>query len=291
MANLELDNRELVADWIETTALARGRSISRGALEVAGLSDAGISESQIAGAVMQMKQRAKLLGDSYPIDVDGLVVRPKIDLRNNTYSALLQLSPGSPVRQLLHSQPNDDMSVLLERLSVDAMMALLGSDSCALRFGHPSDIGRPERFHQAIEWLAEKMGIEAGSGFKDPRRKDGGVDVVAWRPFPDGRSGFPLYLVQCTMQRQLFSKARDIDLRLWSGWLRFDVDPMTVLAVPGTISKGEEWDEIAVRSMILDRIRLTGLLPDPEVLKESITANWMEKNYNKLAELLSGATQ
>jgi hypothetical protein len=35
---------------------------------------------------------------------------------------------------------------------------------------------------------------------------------------------------------------------------------MTVLAVPGTIPKSEIWNEIALRCMILDRIRLAGLV-------------------------------
>ena len=289
MANLDLDNSELIADWIESTVLTRGRPISRGALENAGMSDAGIPEEQIAGAVLRMKKRAEVLGAAYPIEIDQVSFRPASGKRENTYSVLLQLSPGSPVRQLIHSRPNDFMSILLETLAVDAMTSLLGPDSRALRFGYPSDVGRPEQFHQAIGWLADQMGIESGAGYKPPRRKDGGVDVVAWRPFRDRRSGFPIYLVQCTMQRELFSKARDIDLRLWAGWLRFDVDPMTVLAVPGTISPGVDWDELAVRSLVLDRIRLSGLTPENPMLNDSSAKEWVNSNYATLKDLLSGA--
>lgn len=87
------------------------------------------------------------------------------------------------------------------------------------------------------------------------------MDVVGWRPFPDGRSGFPVLLVQCTLQREILSKAADVDVRYWSGWLILDAEPLTALAVPQTISPGVVWDEIAVRCLILDRIRLAGLLP------------------------------
>ena len=92
------------------------------------------------------------------------------------------------------------------------------------------------------------------------RRKDGGVDIVAWRPFPDGRSGFPVVLVQCTLQQEILSKAADVDVRNWAGWLTLDTDPMIALAVPGTIPSDETWNEIAARSLILERVRLVGLI-------------------------------
>jgi len=135
-------------------------------------------------------------------------------------------------------------------------LVYLGLNSNALAFGWPSKLGRPQEFHKAIEWLAAKMGVEPGSAFRSPRRKDGGVDVVAWKGFADKRSGFPIYLVQCTLQRDFLSKSRDIDLRLWAGWLEMDRDPFVILAVPKTISPGELWNEISANAIVMDRIRL-----------------------------------
>ncbi|MGI8792305.1 MAG: hypothetical protein ACR2H3_03890, partial [Acidimicrobiales bacterium] len=176
------------------------------------------------------------------------------------YSALLLLTSGGPARQLLNPAPTAEMAEVFEDLVVAASAALLGPGANAVRFGWPSKIGRPPEFYGAIEWLAGRMGIKPGSAYRPPRRKDGGVDVVAWHPFPDGRSGFPVMLVQCTLQGEVITKASDVDTRYWAGWLTLDNEPATALAIPQTIPAGVIWDEVAVRTLILERIRIAGLL-------------------------------
>jgi hypothetical protein len=179
--------------------------------------------------------------------------------------------------------------IAFERLGAKAMEGLLGEPASAVRFGWPSDEGRPPEFNLAIKWLAERMGIAPGAGYRPPRRKDGGVDVVAWRPFPDRRSGFPVFLVQCTLQERIQDKALDIDTRIWSSWLTLDSEPSTVLAVPGTISSPEVWNEIALRCLVLDRIRLCGLLATVEVDSVAGCSEVVSRSIEALAEELEGA--
>jgi hypothetical protein len=177
---------------------------------------------------------------------------------------------------------------LFEEFVALILTEYLGSNSHALAFGWPSKLGRPQEFNLAIEWLAAKMGIEPGSAFRPPRRKDGGVDVVAWKNFGDKRSGFPIYLVQCTLQRDFLPKSRDIDLRLWAGWLEMDRDPLAVLAVPKTISPGELWNEISANAIVLDRIRLSeycnfNISSEIESYLEKILNKWRIEGENHLA--------
>lgn len=260
MADLDLSNREEYADWIETTVLARGSHLGLDLIIASGADDCGLGEAQVSLGLKTMRQRESWLGESYPFHVGDVAVQPRPGAENSVYACLLMLSPNSPARQLMFRSPTNEMAVTFEKLVAAASKKLLGDGSSAVRFGWPSDEGRPQNFHSAIEWLAQKMGISAGSAFRPPLRKDGGVDVVAWRPFPDAKSGFPVVLVQCTLQSDFVPKARDIDVRNWSGWLTLDIDPLTVLAIPGTIAKREDWDEIALRSLILDRVRIAGLL-------------------------------
>jgi hypothetical protein len=42
--------------------------------------------------------------------------------------------------------------------------------------------------------------------------------------------------------------------------LNLDADPVSVLAVPTTISAGEEWNEISSRVVVLERTRICELL-------------------------------
>ena len=153
------------------------------------------------------------------------------------------------------------MGELLEEITEAALAHFWGQGGSALSFGYPSKHGRPEAFDQAVVWLAGKIGLEAGRGYRPPRRKDGGVDVVAWRQFADRRPGFPVALAQCTIQAETFTKTTDIDLRLWASWLAMDSDPLSLLVIPGTIrSAGPDWRQLATVVMVIYRIRLMDLI-------------------------------
>ncbi len=289
MPDIEVENREQVADWVETTLIARNGPIGIDALAECARQDCAIDDAKLSTGLQVMRRRARLLGTTYPFELTKIAVRPQFAATSSIYTALLLLSPGAPLRQLTGSKPTNDMAVLFERITVDATKALLGSSSDAVRFGWPSDQGRPERFSEAIEWLAKRMGVESGSAFRPPKRKDGGVDVVAWRSFPDGRKGFPVSLVQCTLQKDIVPKSRDIDLRIWSGWLTLVVDPITILAIPGTINSNEDWDEIAVRSLILDRIRIADLLSGHALVNYEWGESFTRGAMDQISEQLAGA--
>jgi hypothetical protein len=251
---------ELIADWIELNSLSQTdnatgfdklRAVTSEALE--------LPPERIDVALNVIKRRFELLQSEYPFEVKsvGMVRRP--DWNALPYTFLLRISSGVDHPFSLSSEENSDRIESFENLVVIAVQNLLGAGSKALRFGFPSE-DRPAEFPKAIEWLSNRMGIKPGQAYRPPRRKDGGVDVVAWRPFKDRRNGFPVYLVQVTCERNYSHKVLDIDLRLWSGWLNLDVDPVSVLAVPTSISHGEEWNEISSRVVVIERLRLCELL-------------------------------
>ncbi len=136
---------------------------------------------------------------------------------------------------------------------------LHGDFGKARSFAFPSPIGRPREFPAAVRWLADEMGLRVGSAYRPPLRKDGGVDVVVWRPFPGAHSGFPVTLLQCTVGAELRRKARDIDVRMWSGWLALDIEPATALAFPFVLSDATAWNELSRTTTVLDRGRLATL--------------------------------
>lgn len=267
MPELQVQGSEQLADWVETGLLTRGaQQLGLDALHSLAEAEIATGPAAIGSALGVMRRRQQLLGDEYPFEVNPVAVRGRPGAESLAYSALLLLSPGSPARQLLHPHPTEKMAEVFENITALAASRLLGSGAQAVRFGWPSRIGRPPEFYDAIGWLASRMGINAGNAYRPPRRKDGGVDVVAWRPFPDRRSGFPVMLVQCTVQGDILAKAADIDVRYWAGWLTLDSEPLTALAIPHTIPSGVIWDEIAVRTLILERVRISGLVEhEPDV--------------------------
>jgi hypothetical protein len=286
--DLDVSGRDHYADWLETTLLVRRGHLGLDAVQKYAQFDCGISAAEVSLGLKTMATRSRFLGDAYPFRVTDIAVQVRLESLRSTYCLLLLLTPGSPARQLVARSPTPDMAILFERVVVAAMKELLGPRSNALRFGWPSDEGRPQDFFSAIEWLANRMGITPGNAYRPPLRKDGGVDVVAWRPFPDGRSGFPVALVQCTLQGEVISKSKDIDLRNWAGWLTLDIDPTMALAVPGTISK-RDWTEIALRALVLDRIRLAGLTMSLDIDSLPGALDFFEEMSSSLAEHLEGA--
>lgn len=217
-----------------------------------------------------MIQRQKILGVNYPFQLTEVSVQRIRKMHESWYASLLALSPKTLMRTKMSPKDIAACAELFEKISTIAVRQLLGFDAKALRFAWPSDCGRPVEFPDAINWLAEKMGLCVG-GYLPPRRKDGGVDIVGWQNFGDRRTGFPILLGQCTVQEDFLSKTLDIDLKNWGQWLKTQRDPMTALLLPSIIpGRGEDWNEIAQKHIVLDRIRLSRLLSQSSSSTQSI---------------------
>lgn len=280
---MTIRGRERIADWIETALIVRGpRPLGLDPLNGYFEAQHGLEVQMLSTGVREMSRRAGLLGDRYPFAVNEFAVRYQPTSATSTYVAAALTAPGNPVREYIGAAPDESMPVIFENLVTAALPRIWGDSGHALRFGWPSEIGRPPEFDLAIRWLAKKVGVGIGHGYRQPRRKDGGVDVVAWRRFPDGRSGFPLLLVQCTLQENLLAKGMDVDTRLWGSWLAMDVDPTTALATPTVLTPGTVWDELALKYMVLDRIRIVGLA-DP-IVTDELTQNWVAGIVEKLRD-------
>jgi hypothetical protein len=264
VVDLEVGTIELLADWLETSLLisASGHFALDRVLTLVD-EELNIAPERTSMAVGVMEKRADALADLYPFEVmHGLAIMRRREAKlQNAYATLLFLTPASIARQAVPGLSTTDMGELLEEIAEQALANLWGQGGDAVRFGYPSRYGRPQDFNQAVEWLAKRIGIEPGRGYRPPRRKDGGVDVVAWRRFVDKRPGFPVALAQCTIQEEAFTKTTDIDTRLWATWLAMDSDPMSLLVLPGTVRRaGPEWSQLTSVVTVVERLRLAELL-------------------------------
>lgn len=244
------------ADFLEMLVLATGnRAISQHQIVSSMPSDWIVDDFRLSVALKEMKRRQLILGARYPFSVeDGFVVHHS---RGDRYKLLLVLSyatllKGDAAGGTLQAAEMFEASV--ER----SLSTFLGSNTQVVNFGWPSRSGRPPEFPAAVAWLAGKMGIDVGSAYRSPKRKDGGVDLILWKDFQDKRIGLPVVLCQVTIQRDFVPKSRDIDRRIWSGWLAMDTDPMVALCVPFVLDNNEDWFEVARNALPLDRLRLCG---------------------------------
>lgn len=230
-------------------------------------------ELAISYALSEMRGRSATLGEKYPFDVGKQYVAYKGVV--NSYLMLLVMSCAPWLETNTHERKMGDVAKPFEHVVEEAVSTFFGDRTQTVNFGWPSETGRPQEFPRAIGWLAEKIGIRTGVGYRQPRRRDGGVDIVTWRSFGDGKPGVPILLVQVTVQTDFIAKSRDIDRRMWASWLAMDMEPLVALAVPHIIPDIEEWNEVAVNSLLLDRLRLAAMLP-------SVSSSL--QNYGSLVE-------
>lgn len=122
----------------------------------------------------------------------------------------------------------------------------------------------------------------------NPHRRDGGVDVVAWRPFRDGRSAFPVVLAQTTLQTNYPPKAKDVSSSKWRDWIAFGSDPSTALVIPYVVPMGDHhWNDMRSDvNVIIDRLRLCELLEGTDAADDheltGLTA-WVQEQLARMA--------
>lgn len=255
-----------LADWAEAAIfIEERRRLSRSALRQRLRNDfADDVEFHLDLLFGEVARRVHLGGECYPFTeaIAGLVRRDDCDDAPYEFLLWLSVSPRYRVEKRF-----DEIDELFDSLVKHALRSYLGPGSLAVRFAHPSSDGRPRNFPEAIRWLAALLRLGVGPAIPRPRRKDGGVDVVAWRPFRDGRTGFLIILCQCTAQLNWPPKAKDIVVGQWRGWIDLGLNPLTALAVPFSVGASfDRWDEVRrTVHIVLDRLRLCELISSPEL--------------------------
>lgn len=214
---LEQSNRETICelvDWLEVSAWAQpGKTISRQTVTswfVLG-SNNDEAEEKTNQLWSEIKTRAFALKTSYPFKLSGdeeLFSFSGNDVASVPYIFCLLISyfglPKIVPRRALH------VSHLFEKLCTHAANKYVSDDlrteTKNYQFGWPrSDWARQYKsIDKAMNELLRQLGDGTNrlSGVRNLAGRgestgDGGLDVVAWRLFPDGKKGMLVFLGQC----------------------------------------------------------------------------------------------
>jgi hypothetical protein len=155
---------------------------------------------------------------------------------------------------------------LFEEVSAVALADYLGGEENeveTLQFGFPRRLA-PSGFKAAVENLCERIG--EGEGPRDrPKRsdqKDASLDLLAWRPFADGRRSMVMTWGQCATGGDWHDKLTEMHPDPWCAlWLRERpaVLPLRAFFVPRRVEL-DRWDVAAYKGGILfDRCRIAAL--------------------------------
>lgn len=221
----------------------------------------------------EVSKRYHLLGELYPYRADEDGIERCAGTTSLIYDFLAVLSAeAAPYRR---ERRFNEANRLFDFLVREAVKAQFGSGSDGVRFGTPVQDGRPDAFSEAIKWLADRMGVATGIADLPVDANDHGVDVIAWKPFASGRSGFPVVLVQSSLQLDFVEKASQIPVHAWTRFLDIGPTPMTALSIPFSIRDGDDRWMITslVVGQILNRIRICELLADVDLVQFSELAD------------------
>ena len=284
---------EELADWVEFQAmLSRDGRVSFeslvNAIRISGSVDAigGAQEdagSQISQQVAQdafseIDDRAKACGNGklYPFDISGTTVARRPNTQNSLYALLLLMSFSAP------TTGHNGTASLFENLCTEAARGYLGgmrNHAHAIRFGAPRR--QPlAKFSSAIDHMCRELA--EGGGCKLPQKGnhtgDDGLDIVAWRHFPDRREGKLIAFGQCAAgsadwQRKLM----ELDgSKFCKKWLRNIpiTEPIRMFFLPRRMPK-EAWEHSGIDGgIVFDRCRIVACAAtlDRELRKKCVTA-------------------
>jgi len=288
-----------LADWAEAVMLVeeisefseadlRGRIVEQAEDEVADEELPG--RRHVEDILREVARRQNFAGVGYPFRRSEYGIERADDRLLGIYSFLLYLSiPETPFSKRIYSNA---VTPLFDRVGAAALADLLGTKANTIRFGWPISEDRPTGPRTALKWLAGQLGLEHDTTAPiSPNMKDGGVDVVLWRPFQDGRGGFPILLAQCTVGRTEWQKkGRDIQRPTWQRYLGLGCLPTTALVLPFCVHQPDRFEEWGIASQdvsyVIDRIRLLELLADVEptdIVQHGQIQQWTSECERELA--------
>ena len=273
------DSRVDQADWVELCCLLSSASGSMSLQDVVGAlrhggsveRDQGSESSEnIAQSVFsELDNRQRACGeDKYPFKLDAHGIEIKQEYVTSPYVFQLLLTHFGIVKPPGSGSPER----LFEEMAAHAAGQYFGgAASSSIAFGFPRNY-HAKNFHTALDDLCVRLGEGEGAALPEtaPERqkriaklleqKDGKLDIVAWRAFPDRRAGKLIGFGQCacgkTDWRTKFAELQPE--AFFKLWLRrpFAVNPVRMFFVPRRIEQ-DDWTDVAAQAgLLFDRCRI-----------------------------------
>ncbi|VVD29133.1 hypothetical protein [Paraburkholderia dioscoreae] len=211
--------------------------------------------------------RQKVLGKDYPFEIQGgsLVHVPGTSM---VYEALLGITQAETLTE-------GDHTILprwFERIAVVTAQSYLGPTSVARHTGWPRPWAQKKEFKAVVDLLNELTGKRNGEWQWHPADdrptsptttdvKDGGVDVVAWIPHLDERTGQLYLLGQCACGGDWTTKFDDINIDDLTQWAKISVvPPIRSFFTPYRVATPYMRDASRKAGIVFDRIRIVSVL-------------------------------
>lgn len=255
----------ICCDWIEACALFGDGEVS-GSDVVNTLRANEIYKSQdfawelVNNAFSTIRQRKRVLGDGYPLQVQDQTRIASdarwYDVAPYAFCLALSLSKAYPAWSQAFGQDFGPQGKLFEDLVAEAVAVTFNGWEVHQTGWSATE---PNRIAEIVRNVAEIIGEATGEVRRWSTRyaKEAGLDLLCFRPFADGRAGFPVMLFQCASGNDWRSKLHEPQIRIWTKIVSFTIDPQKALAMPFALDPEKfSYHANVVNGLLLDRDRL-----------------------------------
>jgi hypothetical protein len=281
----DLSDPIILADWLEVLALtANDGNSSHGDLE-RGLNRLAMDDrdSLCRDAMNELNLRVSSAVDSYPFTFSGTLLQVKQDWRRFTpYVFCLLLSYAEDSKKKVKGIKH---TVIFEQLSCMAAKNYIGGE--VLRFGAPRK-ELPSSFRDALSAICAKVEEWSSSSTASTiHKQDGGLDLIAWKRFPDRRIGKLILFGHCASGQDWDGKINELQPGdFCSEWLAGEKSPIVkTFFVPHRLSD-EIWAHRAISAkLFFDRCRIAHWVKNDEFCDgtEQENLKWCETVLERLS--------
>ncbi|MBI3986597.1 MAG: hypothetical protein HY343_06740 [Lentisphaerae bacterium] len=273
----------VLTDWLELLALTvDDGNASHGDLQRA-LNRLGVDgfDTICTDCMRELHRRVAATRENYPFTFSGTLLKSKGDWRDFTpYVFCLLLSYCDEKMKKIKGFQHE---IMFEQLSCLAARNYIGGD--ALRFGSPRK-ELPSGFLEALTVVCGKVKEWTPVARKTLRRKDGGLDLVAWKHFPDEQIGKLVLFGHCASGSDWDDKINELQPNdFCSLWLGGDRSPIVkTFFIPHRISPDLFADRAVSAKLFFDRCRIACCVPSGQFrqLTEQTSMRWCENILKKV---------
>ena len=261
-----------MADLIEFRVIHGNKPMSKA--KMASLLRSYVPDLQadtVDSVIGELERRCHLYGKSTPFAMDGDRIDPVIKWEKTPELLICLIFSLKGVRK---QKGIDDGTKLFERLSNEAEKLYLGGKAEVVGFPNKNNLIKQ------IAAIAEKTSESIGPRKPNPKDKDKGVDIIAWKPHGDNRHNQIVLLLQCGAGINSSDK-KPISVRAWREFINWSADPIPGIVIPHIVSI-EGFTELRDDyNLIFDRVRIYKAvykkpLHDTTLRKQIL--NWCKSN-------------
>ncbi len=254
----DLTDQIILSDWLELLAIiSPDNNASHGDLERE-LTRAGVDNGDtICNSTLgELNQRVIAAGNNYPFTFSGSLLKLKNGWQSFTpYIFCLLLSYCDDAKKKVAKINHE---VMFEYLSCLAAKKYI--DGEVLRFGSPrKNDPLPSGFLNAMTDVCGAVGEWSCSTASNTlRKKDGGLDLIAWKPFPDRQIGKLILFGHCASGNNWHSKINELQPGdFCSRWLGGDKSPIVKsFFIPYRVTTEVFADRAISAKLFFDRCRI-----------------------------------